>query len=244
MRAGRGQIGIMSNLPAKPGNAAVAAFLDKVARLPAVTPAPGRAGRLIFAIDATASRQPTWDRACHLQAEMFLAVRDIGGLAVSLAYFRGFREFAATPFLTSADDLARRMSGVTCLGGQTQVTRVLGHALAETKRERVNALVLIGDAFEEDVDEACHLAGELGLRGLPLFCFQEGSNPIATNAFRQMAKLSGGAWAPFDAASATALADLLRAVAVYAAGGRKALARLASSAARGIAGQLPAPRGG
>lgn len=244
MQAGRGQIGGMPKTPAKPGSAAVAAFLDKVARLPAVTPAPGRVGRLIFAIDATASRQPTWDRACHLQAEMFLAVRDIGGLAVSLAYFRGFREFAATPFLTSADDLARRMTGVTCLGGQTQIIRVLEHALAETKREKVNAMVLIGDAFEEDVDAACHLAGELGLRGLPLFCFQEGNHPVATNAFRQMAQLSGGAWAPFDAGSATALRDLLRAVAVYAAGGRRALAQLTGAAARGIAGQLPAPKGG
>ncbi len=231
----------MPNLPAKPGNAAVAVFLDQVARLPAVTAAPGRAGRLIFAIDATASRQPSWDRACHLQAEMFQAVGQTGGLAVSLAYFRGHGEFAATPFLTSAADLARRMAGVTCLGGHTQVVRTLRHALATTKAERVNALILIGDAFEEDVDEACHLAGECGLRGLPLFCFLEGPNPVAGNAFRQMAKLSGGAFAPFDAGSATALADLLRAVAVYAAGGRRALARLTSPAARGIAGQLPAP---
>jgi hypothetical protein len=233
----------MPNLPAKPGSAAVAAFLDTLARLPAVSAAPGRAGRLIFAIDATASRQPSWDRACHLQAEMFAAVRDIGGLAVSLVYFRGFHEFAATPFLTSAEDLARRMAGVTCLGGQTQVLRTLQHALAETRRERVNALVLIGDAFEEDIDAACHAAGELGLRALPVFCFQEGGNPVAANAFRQFGKLSGGAWAPFDAGSATALAELLRAVAVYAAGGRRALARLAGPAARGLVRQLPAPKG-
>ena len=231
----------MTNLPDKPGSAAVAAFLQKVASLPAVTPAPGRMGRLIFAIDATASRQPSWDRACQLQAEMFLAVRDLGGLAVSLAYYRGFQEFAATPFLTSATELARRMTGVTCLGGQTQIERTLRHALAETQRERVGALVFIGDAFEEDVDAACHVAGELGLRGTPVFCFQEGGNPVAANALKQIAKLSGGAWAPFDAASATALRDLLRAVAVFAAGGRPALLRLPGAAARGLAGQLPAP---
>jgi len=241
VRPFRGHIGIMSNLPAKPSSAAVAAFLQKVASLPAVTPASGRAGRLIFAIDATASRQPTWDRACHHQAEMFRAVRDLGGLAVSLAYFRGFQEFAATPFLTSGEEVARRMTGVTCLGGQTQIGRTLKHALAETARERVHALVFIGDAFEEDVDAACHTAGELGLRGTPVFCFQEGADPIAANALRQVAKLSGGAWAPFDSSSATALAELLRAVAVFAAGGRAALTRLPGSAARGIAGQLPAP---
>jgi len=160
---------------------------------------------------------------------------------VSLCYFRGFQEFAATPFLTSSQELARRMTGVSCLGGQTQIGRTLKHALAETARERVHALVFIGDAFEEDVDAACHTAGELGLRGTPAFCFQEGGDPIAGNALRQIAKLSGGAWAPFDTASASALADLLRAVAVFAAGGRAALARLPGSVARGIAGQLPAP---
>ncbi|NKC29359.1 VWA domain-containing protein [Falsiroseomonas selenitidurans] len=233
----------MANVPDKPGSTAVAAFLDRLSRLPAATPAPGAVGRLVFAMDATASRQPSWDRACHLQAEMFGAVREIGGLAVSLAYFRGFREFAATPFLTNAPDLARRMTAVTCLGGQTQVERLLRHTLAETQRQKVNALVFIGDAFEEDVDAACHVAGELGLRGTPVFCFQEGENPLARNALRQVARLSGGAWAPFDAASATALRDLLRAVAVFAAGGRRALARLPGAAARGIAGQLPAPRG-
>jgi hypothetical protein len=232
----------MTNLPDKKGNAAVAAFLDKVASMPAIRPASGKPGRLIFAIDATASRQPSWDRACQVQGEMFMAVKDVGGLAVSLAYFRGFNEFAATPFLTNADDLARRMSGVGCLGGHTQILRTLKHARDESQREKVNAVILIGDALEEDVDPICHVAGELGLRGTPVFCFQEGHNPIAGNAFRQIAKLSGGAWAPFDSGSAGALRDLLRAVAVFAAGGRQALARLTSASARQIAGQLPAPR--
>jgi hypothetical protein len=234
----------MSNLPEKKGNPAVAAFLQKVAAMPAVRPASGRPGRLLFAIDATASRQPTWDRACQLQAEMFLAVREVGGLAVSLAYYRGFHEFAATPFVTSAEDLARRMAGVSCLGGQTQILRTLRHALAETTREKVNAVIFIGDAVEEEVDPICHGAGELGLRGTPVFCFQEGGSPVAEAAFRQVARLSGGAFAPFDASSAEALRDLLRAVAVFAAGGRGALARLASPSARRIAGQLPAPRAG
>lgn len=230
-------------LPAKPESAAVAAFLQRVAAMPQARPASGRHGRLIFAIDATASRQPTWDQACQLQGEMFAATRDLGGLAVQLAYFRGFLEFAATPFLTDAADLTRRMTGVRCLGGQTQILRVLEHALAETKRERVAALILVGDAVEEAVDPLCHLAGQLGLHGTPCFLFHEGPNPAAGSAFRQMAKVSGGAYAPFDAASAGALRDLLRAVAVYAAGGRGALARLPGGTAARIAGQLPAPRG-
>ncbi|MBY0332824.1 MAG: VWA domain-containing protein, partial [Acetobacteraceae bacterium] len=234
----------MSSLPDKPGGggrppdkpgsgakAAVNAFLDRLAAMPRVAPASGRRGRLVFAMDATASRQPSWDRACRLQGEMFQATRDLGGLAVQLAYYRGFKEFAATPFLTDADDLTRRMTGVQCLGGQTQIQRMLEHVLAETRAEKVNALVFVGDAMEEQPDPICHRAGELGLMGTPCFVFQEGDNPMATNVFRQIAKLSGGAWAPFDAGSADALRDLLRAVAVFAAGGRGALARLPGAAA-------------
>ncbi|MBL6458801.1 VWA domain-containing protein [Belnapia sp. T6] len=233
----------MTKLPAKPGSTAVADFLRKVESLPA-RPASGRRGRLTFAIDATASRQPSWDRACQLQGEMFAATRELGGLAVQLAYFRGFQEFAATPFLTDAAELTRRMTGVQCLGGQTQIGRVLDHVLAETWRDRVHALVLIGDAVEEPLDPLCHRAGQLGLHGTPVFAFHEGGDPRTAEAFRQLAKLSGGAYAPFDAASAGTLRELLRAVAVYAAGGGAALARLPGEAARRIAGQLPAPRGG
>lgn len=231
----------MTRLPAKPGNAAVAAFLRKVEAMPAVRATAARRGRLIFAVDATASRQPAWDRACHLQSEMFLATRDLGGLAVQLAYWRGYMEFAATPFLTDTAELARRMSGVSVLGGQTQVLRCLEHALAETKREKVNAVVLVGDALEEAVDPICHLAGQLALHGTPVFCFQEGNDRVAEAGFRQIARVSGGAWAPFDADSAEALRALLRAVAVFAAGGRAALTRLPGREAARIAGQLPAP---
>jgi len=95
---------------------------------------------------------------------------------------------------------------------------------------------------EEDVDALCQVAGELGLRGTPVFCFHEGGNIIAGNAFRQIAKVSGGAYAPFDSSAAGTLRDLLRAVAVFAAGGRSALARLGGPAAARIAGQLPAPK--
>ena len=234
----------MSRPPARTGpGTEVAAFLDKVARLPATRPARGRPGRLVFAVDATASRQPAWDRARALTGEMFLATRDLGGLAVSLAYWRGFMEFAATPFLTDGAELARRMSTVTCLGGQTQILRALRHAMNEARKEKVGALVLVGDAVEEDVDALCHVAGELGLFGTPVFCFHEGANPVAENAFRQIAKVSGGAYAPFDSAAAGALRDLLRAVAVFAAGGRAALAALPGAAAARIAGQLPRPKG-
>ena len=77
--------------------------------------------------------------------------------------------------------------------------------------------------MEEDVDQLSQLAGELGLIGLPVFLFQEGREPKAERAFREIARLSRGAYCPFDAGSAKQLRELLTAVAVYATGGRKAL---------------------
>ncbi len=201
---------------------AVAGFLNKLAATPALQPA-GPRGRLLFAMDATASREPTWDRACHIQSEMFRETAALGGLDIQLAYYRGFREFAATPWLSQADDLLRRMAGVSCLGGQTQIERLLKHAIAETKRTKINAMVFVGDCMEEDADRLCHAAGELGLLGVPVFVFHEGGEAVAARALQQIARLSNGAYCRFDRNSAQQLRDLLSAVAVYAAGGRRAL---------------------
>jgi hypothetical protein len=200
----------------------VAAFLEKVARTPSVRPAGGR-GRLLFAMDATASREPSWDRACHIQGEMFHATDGLGGLEVQLVFYRGFSECKASPWVTSSADLVRRMVGVRCLGGQTQIERVLTHCIRETEAKKVNALVFVGDCMEEDVDKLCHHAGRLGLLGVPAFMFQEGQELVAQRAFRQIARLTGGAYCSFDASSAQQLKELLSAVAVYAAGGRMAL---------------------
>ncbi len=194
--------------------------------------------RLLFAIDATASRQPTWDRASHLQQEMFLATRNIASLAVQLCYYRGFHDFHATAWLTDSDELARRMARVYCEGGHTQIARLLRHALAEHGRARIRALVFIGDALEENPDELCDLAGRCGLLQLPLFLFQEGPSRDVEQAFRRMARLSGGAWARFDSSSADALAALLGAVARYAAGGRKALENHGGESAKLLLQQL------
>ena len=210
-------------LPEKASSAGqVDAFLKKLAAMPAVRPA-GPRGRLIFALDATASRQPTWDQACMIQAQMFQAVGQMGGLDVQLVYYRGFHEFEAFPWLDNAAALTQRMTGVFCLGGHTQIARVLKHAIAETKAKRVNALVFVGDCMEEPADNLCHIAGQLGVLGLPIFLFHEGREPLAAATFQQLARLSGGAYCPFDAGSAQQLTELLRAVAVYAAGGLKAL---------------------
>ena len=203
----------------------VDAFLRKLAVTPARAPgATGTRGRLIFAMDATASREPTWDRASHLQAEMFKETEALGGLEVQLIYYRGFGECKASPWVAESDKLLRFMTSVFCLAGRTQLGKVLKRAAKETKRQKVSAVVFVGDAMEEDIDHLGNLAGELGLLGVPCFMFHEGSDPVARKAFQQIARLSGGAFCPFDSNSAQQLRELLSAVAVFAAGGRRALA--------------------
>lgn len=181
------------------------------------------AARLIFAIDATASRQPTWNRACELQGQMFLATRNLGGLSVQLCYYRGFSELRASRWLQDESALLRQMSAVRCEGGLTQIHRMLTHGLKEHSKLPVRALVFIGDANEENPDRLCGRAGECGVQGLPLFLFQEGTDTDVAKTFRTMARLSGGAYARFDHSSPTQLADLLGAVARYAAAGKQAL---------------------
>jgi hypothetical protein len=210
-------------LPASSSSVDVDAFLRDLNRAPAVRPGGGR-GRLIFALDATASREPSWDRACRIQGEMFEATAALGGLDVRLVFYRGFNECKASRWMQNASDLHKAMRAVSCIGGETQIGRVLEHAIAETKKQRVHALVFVGDAMEENVDRLCKLAGELGLLGAPIFIFHEGGDTGAAAVFRQIAKLSRGAYLSFDLASADRLKELLAAVAVYAAGGYRALA--------------------
>lgn len=209
-------------LPSRSSRGEVDAFLREVASAP-VTKVGGERGRLMFAMDATASREPTWDQAARIQAEMFNETRTLGGLEVQLVYYRGFMEFDASEWCADADGLVRLMTRVHCAAGQTQIGRVLQHALDETRRHKVHALVFVGDCIEEDPGTLNRLAGDLGLLGLPAFVFQEGYDPVVEGGFRQLARLSGGAYSHFDAGSPQQLRDLLRAVAVYAAGGRRAL---------------------
>ena len=209
-------------VPAASHSAEIDAFLRDLQRAPAVRPGGGR-GRLMFALDATASREPTWDRACRIQGEMFEATAALGGLDVKLVYYRGFNECKASRWMANAADLHRAMRAVSCIGGETQIERVLAQAIAENQKQKLGALVFVGDAMEENVDPLCQLAGELGLKGVPIFLFHEGGDPIAAKAFQQMTKLSRGAYLHFDLASADRLRDLLGAVAVYAAGGYRAL---------------------
>ena len=219
----------MSKDPQTPAPASsrpeIEAFIERVrGRGPAVT--GGKRGRLVFALDATMSRQPTWDSACALQADMFREAASIGGLDIQLVYFRGLRECRASDWVAGSVKLAGLMSAIDCRGGHTQIGKVLSHARQEHAKQKVQALVFVGDAMEEGIDDLCVAAGELGILGVPVFMFQEGGDPVAERAYREIARLSRGAYCRFDTGSAHELGELLRAVAAYAAGGIKALSDL------------------
>lgn len=208
-------------------SADVAAFLAAVEQRAPLT--AEKRGRLIFALDATMSRQPTWDMACGLQGEMFDEAAKIGGLDIQLVYYRGIGECRASPWMADGAKLGALMGRIVCQGGRTQIARVLRHAEAQAGKGPVGALVFVGDALEEPIDALCAEAGPLALRGVPAFMFQEGHDPAVERGFREIARLTRGAYCRFDAGAAAELRALLRAVASYAAGGGKALAALAGN---------------
>jgi hypothetical protein len=205
--------------PAGKAKSDIERFLAAAANVPA----RHAGGRLVFALDATMSRQRTWDLAQSLQAEMFAAAANLGGLCVQLVYFRGFSECRASPFLDRGEGLAACMSKISVRAGRTQIGKVLRHVRNAAKAERIGALVFIGDAMEEQIEDLARLAGELRLLGVKGFLFQEGHDAVTEEAFRRVAFLTGGAYAAFDANAANRLKELLGAAAAYAAGGVAAL---------------------
>jgi hypothetical protein len=232
--------GKAGSLPQEMPSAAedIAAF---VAKARAMSPhAAGAKGRLVFALDATMSRQPTWDMACTLQADMFREAAALGSLDIRLVYYRGLSECRATGWISDRAELARLMGKITCQGGNTQIGKVLSEARREAVASAVRAVVFVGDAMEENVDALCAKAGELGLLKVPVFMFQEGHDVAAEQAFREIARLTGGAWCRFDPGAAAQLRELLRAAAAYAAGGRAALQALSKtgSGAAKLLGQM------
>ena len=171
---------------------------------------------------------------------MFHEAAGLGSLDIRLVYYRGLNECRATGWISDSAELAKLMGKIDCRGGNTQIGKVLSEARREATASAVRAVVFVGDAMEERVDELCAKAGELGLLKVPVFMFQEGHDTVAEQAFREIARLTGGAWCRFDPGAAAQLRELLRAAAAYAAGGRAALlsmSKTASGAAK-LLGQM------
>jgi hypothetical protein len=191
--------------------------------------------RIAIIIDATASREPTWDMAAKLQGEMFEQVAKLGGLEVQLIYYRGLNECQRSPWMSDGPSMARLMSKVMCRAGMTQIHRALGYVRQEHQSKKIAAAVFVGDAMEEDHGELCDAAAGLGV---PLFMFQEGDDEYVAKTFSQMARLTNGAHCRFEPGAARQLAELLRAVAAFATGGTKALRDLNTAGARLLLGKV------
>jgi hypothetical protein len=229
--------------PSPKTSPAVDAFLDAAA---AARPRGGE-GRLAVVLDATMSRQPTWDAAMAIQSEMFAAAAARGGVEIELVFFRGFKECRASGWVKDAKALAAKMTAVSCRAGRTQIGRALKHVLKRAEASGVDAFVYVGDAFEESADLVCDTAGQLGMRGVKGFVFHEGGDPEAGVVFKEIARLTGGSYHVFDLRAAHVLKGLLGAAAAYAAGGFTALtdyARAAGGAAGEVARALPRPAAG
>ena len=224
------------------GSKSVTEFLSKSNQLASSAPADS-SGRLLFAMDATASREHAWDMACQIQADMFMTTQSIGALEISLCYYRGYGEFHSFDWTTNAVKLRDQMLQVHCLAGQTQIKRTFEHALHTCSQQKIKAVVFVGDCFEEAIDDVATVAGKLGMLSVPIFIFHEGHDIAAATAFKHIAKLSNGAYCPFDQNSVAQLKDLLCAVAAFAVGGLSALqkqSRQGNTLANSIAKQLPA----
>lgn len=219
-------------LPAQSSDAQIAAFLGEAASESGLPQEAG--GRLVFALDATASREPTWDLARSIQGQMFDAAAQLGGVRIQLCHYGGVGEFDASDWLRDAREMRGVMDAVRCRAGATQIERTLQHIARLRLSQALTAAVFVGDCVEEEPDRIAQRAGELGLLGVPLFVFQEGSVPEAERVFREMARLSRGAYSRFDVASATQLRELLAAAAVYASGGRAALQAFARRSGKAV----------
>ncbi|MDG0991301.1 MAG: hypothetical protein P8Q31_00485 [Luminiphilus sp.] len=228
---------ISKDLTSKTYTSDVAAFVSKAKAIRTIS---SRQSRLVFALDATASRDATWQTARRHHRELYDATAGASDLAVQLCYYRGINEFNASPWLTSGRELCSRMDGVTCEGGPTQIARLLNHYLeVGTPVTPVRALIFIGDAVEERSEALLNLAGQCRLKVQPIFTFQEGTDPIAARIFSEMARISGGAYAALGEQTSVMLQRLLAAVARYATGGRQALTQSGTESDRLLLSQLP-----
>ena len=189
---------------------------------------------------------------------MFEEAAKIGGLGVQLTWYRGCNECSHSSWTTDAHELVEQMARIRCAAGVTKIARVLEHIRAEHQREKVGAAIFIGDAVEELPREL--YAATAGC--LPLFLFQEGDvgAPVilldqygtpsvvsfgaqaqtvtVETVFRELARLTNGAYVRFDAGAAAQLGELLQAVVAFAVGGVKALGDLRTESARKLLSQM------
>lgn len=211
-------------------------FLAKVRQAKAVSATPKKETlakaianpqrpRLVFSMDATASREGSWNIAKEITGAMFEAVPD--ELDVALVYHGGGRLQEMTPFSSNAKTFLDKVHSVRCRAGRTALNAILAKAVEVS---RLKALIYVGDCFEESPQEAMDLAQQLKLKGVRCFLFHDESSAgsgydveTARRVFQEIARITGGAVLPFDENAPDLVKALLEAIAIYAAQGMKAL---------------------
>ena len=177
--------------------------------------------RLVFAFDATASREPAWATARQVTDALVKALP--GELDVALAVHGGSTLHTFTEFTADARTLRDRAAGIGCIAGFTRMLPILARSL---KRPGVRVVVYIGDVFEESLGRGRNLADAMGRRGMKLIVLHDTSDAAArghAEIFLDLARRTGGCVLPFDASAPAKLRELLAAVAVFAVGGRALL---------------------
>ena len=180
------------------------------------TTAPTRP-RLVFAFDATASREPAWATARRVTDALFKALP--GELDVALAVHGGSRLHTFTAFTTNANTLRDRAAGIVCEAGHTRLLAILSESL---KRPGVRVITYVGDVFEESLSRGRRLADTMGQHGIRLIVLHDTADRDArrdAEIFLDLARRTGGCVIPFDATAPERLRELLAAVAVYTVGG-------------------------
>jgi len=233
----------MSNLTTKKGGVTVArsAALDKIRAARPTKPLLGsraaplteRRPRLVFGVDATASREPTWASAKSITDRMFEAIP--GALDVALAVHGAGQVHTFTEFSADVDQFRRQASAVRCQAGNTQLCELMQRTL---DAGGVRVMSYVGDAFEESRAEAYALADRFRLRGIKAVLLADAADEATLEVFREIADRTGGAVLDFRATELGLMGDLLAAVATLAIGGRKLLSTKTTPGARLLLGSM------
>ncbi|MEW8092424.1 MAG: hypothetical protein AB2784_22700 [Candidatus Thiodiazotropha endolucinida] len=188
-----------------------------------------RGVRIGFIIDATASRRKTWEEAQVIQARMFKATQDISALNLRLVHYGG-ENLNDLGWESDVRKIAAHMAAVRCERGLTQINDALRLFLDEAPEDKADAIILIGDSFEEDSDDTAHLTKQLKRQKIKIFSFIDGDDLTGTTVFEKLATNTGGTFAQFG--EDLPLAALCEGVALLTSGGRKALRHLKNEKAR------------
>jgi hypothetical protein len=204
-------------------------------------------GCLGMVIDATASRDASWNAAKKIQRQLFARVSGDNRMVLRLVVMRGggFKDYG---WHTDGEKLGSLIDRMQTDSGNTRIVDSLRAFIREPGGHKPAALILVGDCCEEKNADVLNAARELSQNGIRVYAFHEtvggttdrrANNSNAENLFRQVAAITGGAFAKFG--NGMPLADLCNAVAAYCAGGEEALKALGRRGDR-AAQQLSAPR--